>query len=608
MAEQLVKIIAEDINARAQAGSYRIPDGHTANSLGNHHAVRIEYSLYMNHGPFAGPKIPEGYAVQFRALNANLKRNAMLIDRMLKSDLTADELATMKPEDMASEEEQKKRAAMREEVQKQSVMVQEEDRPRVRRTHKGDEYVDDDNEAIEQSVFNPQPVRHRESDVEMANAASPTTAQPSATTAEPDHMDVDKPTTDGAQNDRRTSSKEFDIENVWGKTQHSASDAGQHPQTRLLQQPARRRSSIQKQTHQEKGEKIDADVDRMLNDDNDEDYAPEDFASSDGTVVWRGELIQPGVTQLTASGRFVAGNDFARYTSWSEFLPKVLEIEGRLEAKRADDYLCGLQWSKKSDVAVLALTPYNNRQAFDQIFEYFANRQRYAVIRKGHGMSDIVKDVYITPVQPGGPLPPHMDLLEHSSLDPALPDRILLVTFVVNKPTHWDNPATAPIPFDAQFGNSNGNGALPPHLRNGPAPSPINTQPSGPAFSPREQGFTPTHGQNGGFPHQHSAQGSLPPNPYSTVAQSGGPTPPQYGLPPPYPPVPHPPHPNPSVARILGHLANAPTVQHILNSANGDVQDNVLQGIKDILTADPNAATDLGCFSRFLGIPSNPGH
>ncbi|KAF1349898.1 hypothetical protein BDV97DRAFT_352707 [Delphinella strobiligena] len=593
VAEVLSKVIAGEVDARAKAQSYRIPDGHTATSLGNHHATRIEYAMYMNYGPFIHGKVTDGYSTRFRTLHANLKRNAMLIDRMLKSELTAEELSTMSTDDMASEEQLKKLAAMKEEVEKQSVMVQEDEKPRVRRTHRGDEYVDDESaQGGEQSVYTSRPVAHRP--VEDATVASPTTAQPSGAAASPERMDVD-----GTTRERRTSSQQFDIGSVWAKTQHSP-DGDVPPQTRLLQQAPRRRSSVHRQ-QQEKGEKVDADVDRLLaDDDNDDDeYTPADISSHDATVVWRGELVQPGVTQLTTTARFGAGNDFGRFVPWEQFLPKVLEIEGRLEAKRADDYLCGLQWSKKSDVAVLALTPYDNRPAFDQIFDYFSSRSRYAVIRKGHGMSDIVKDVYITPVPAGGPLPPHIELLEHSSLDASLPDRILIVTFVVNKPSHWDNPATAPIPFDAQIAQ-NGNG-IPPHLRNGPAASPINTQAPAPNFSPRpEQGFTPVQNTNGNYPYG-ATPNSLPPNPYSVPAPNAAAPPSQYPNVAAYSSAP--PHPNPLVARILGPLANAPTVQYILSNG-GEIQENILEGMKRILVADPRAADDLASFTAHLGMPA----
>lgn len=584
-AEHLSKLIKDDVTTRAKAGSYRIPDGHTPSSLGDHHASRLEYALYMNYGP----KLDGPYGAQFRALIPNLKRNPLLIGRLLESDLTADELATMKPEDMASEEFQKQRAAMKEEVEKQSIMVQEDDRPRVRRTHKGDEYVDDESHQIsEQSIPAPRPVRHRESESEAAGgAASPAVA---------DRMDVDGPAPDSAQN-RRTSSQNFDIKDVWSKTHQ---DGAHQPQgARPMQQPPRRRSSVQRSAQHEQGEKNDVDVDRLLEDPDDE-YNPDDISSGDSSIVWRGELIQPQVVSLITTARFVAGNDFGRYIPWKQFLPEALEIDGRIKAQSADDYLCGLQWSKKTDVAVLALSPYNDRPAFDKIFDYFASRSKYAVIKKSNGMSDIAKDVYVTPIEKGGSLPPHIELLEHSALDASFPDRLLIVTFVVNKPAHWDNPSTAPIPLEAQMSQQNGGNGIPAHLRNGPTASPITSAPPAPAFSP-----APPYGAgppNGTYPY-NAGPNSIPPNPYGAPA-----TPQQQQLPPQllnYPPAP--PHPNPLVALILGPLANAPTVQHILQNAGSNLPDNVLQGMKSILIADPSAAEDLSRFTAHLGLGGGGG-
>lgn len=480
---------------------------------------------------------------------------------MLDGALTAHGLATMSSQDMASDELQKQRQQLKEEADKQAVIAREDDdddKPRVRRTHKGDEYIDDREDNTHESVFTSQPVRVREDHDKPdppANADD-APAVAGATAASPDAMDVD----------RRESN--FDIASVWAKT---PADQSQSTQT------ARRRSSLSKsQNRQEKGEKHDADVDRMLADDNETDYAPPEANG----VVWKGQLIQPGVTEFTACARHAAGNDFGQFTPWNEILPRSLEIDGRLEAKRADDYLCGLQWSTKSDVSVLALTPYDNRAAFDQIFDYFASRGRYAVVAKGRGMSDMVKDVYITPVGPGHRLPPHIDLLEYTNLDVHVPERMLLVTFVVSKPDHWENPAV----YEPQN------------------PFPVNTTPSqhagAPQFSPRPpQGFTPM--QNG-----HTPAGSLPPNPY---AQSPSVYPPPAAPTQAYPsPGPQqqqqafPSHMNPMVMNILGPLAQSPVVATILAAAGNDVQEHVLLNMRDILASDPAAREDLNIFQQRL--------
>ena len=375
--------------------------------------------------------------------------------------------------------------------------------------------------------------------------------------------------------DRRESN--FDINSVWAKT-----PADQQAQ------PTRRRSSFAKtQTPQEKGEKHDADVDRMLADDNETDYAPPEANG----VVWKGQLVQPGVTEFTACARHAAGNDFGQFMPWTELLPSVLEIEGRLEAKRADDYLCGLQWSKKSDVSVLALTPYDNRAAFDQIFDYFATRGRYAVISKARGMSSIVKDVYITPVGPGHNLPPHINLLEYNNLDTNVPERMLVVTFVVNKPDHWDNPVVpdAPQPIDASPANGNGHG---------------------PQFSPRPpQGFTPM--QNGHAHQQQFGVAPMPPNPYTTQSPVSGqaysaPNSGAGAYPSPSPQLP--PHPNPMVHAILGALAHTPVVAQILSAAGNHVEEHVLLNMRDILASEPAARDDLNIFSQRLANVGSQGH
>ncbi|THV67361.1 hypothetical protein D6D28_07541 [Aureobasidium pullulans] len=554
-AQALVKVFGDVVRERITSGSYSLGQGENAESVSHHNATRIEYELYQVYG---APPSSQGYTQQFRAIHANMKKNPMLVQRMLDGSLTAHGLVTMSTQDMASEELQKQRQLLKEEADKQAVMMRddEDDKPRVRRTHKGDEYIDDQAENTHESVFTSAPVRSREETDKppTPDADAHTTA---GAAASPDAMDID----------RRESN--FDINSVWAKT-----PADQQAQ------PTRRRSSFTKtQTPQEKGEKHDADVDRMLADDNETDYAPPE---ADG-VVWKGQLIQPGVTEFTACARHAAGNDFGQFMPWTEVLPPVLEIEGRLDAKRADDYLCGLQWSKKSDVSVLALTPYDNRAAFDQIFDYFASRGRYAVIGKGRGMSSIVKDVYITPVGPGHNLPPHINLLEYNSLDPNVPERMLVVTFVVNKPDHWDNLAVrdAPQPIGASPVNGN------------------NTH--GPQFSPRPpQGFTPM--QNG-HSQQQFAGAPMPPNPYAgqPPASQQAYAAPNSGAgayPSPSPQLP--PHQNPMVHGILGALAHTPVVAQILSAAGNNVEEHVLLNMRDILASDPAAREDLTIFSQRL--------
>lgn len=611
VANALVKVVADVIRGRVKEGyvhishyagltnsattschdylltcfrQYRIPDGHTADTMGRHHASRIEYEMFMNHG---APSHSQAYAQQFRTIHANLKKNLALIDRLLSGSLTASELSTMSSQDMASEELQKERAAMKEEADKQAVMVQEEEKPRVRRTHKGDEVVEDsENQGGVESVFTSQPVRRRESvaDAEMGGAAGSPAAEhrPSEKVGSP--LTIDTKQESGS--DRRTSSQQFDINAVWAKTAHSP-DTERAP-------PAYGQNLRRNLTQSSKVE--DADVDRLLRDDQDEPYSPVDATSGDPGVAWRGPLIQGGVAELTVTARHVAGNDFSQYIQWSDFMPEKLEVEGRLDKDRADQYLCGLQWSKNSDVTVLALTPYDNKPAFDAIFDYFSTRKRYAVCKKAFGISPIVKDLYIAPVD--GPLPPHLSLLDHNILDEPVKERILLATFVVNRPQDWDNPPpTPPSPLNhnqTPAGAPQYNHNIPPHMARQPSLGGVGSPIGGPAFSPRtQQGFTPTDSNPNPY--------GLPPNPYTPqqphLAQQQQPGP----------------HPFPSLGRqspawaeaerILGPNAAAPVVAQILAHTPGTVDaqlSQVLENLKDIFEKDPRAKEDFGVLQTLL--------
>ncbi|TKA41678.1 hypothetical protein B0A55_13697, partial [Friedmanniomyces simplex] len=134
----LSRVITEDLQDRVKSG-FRIPDGHTVKTLGEHYASLIEYALFMNHGkPSDG-----GYAGQYRTLYQNLKRNKVLIERLLEESLTADELAVMESSAMASEEQQHEWKLMKEQEDRKTVMMPDEG-PRYRSSHKGLEKIEDE--------------------------------------------------------------------------------------------------------------------------------------------------------------------------------------------------------------------------------------------------------------------------------------------------------------------------------------------------------------------------------------------------------------------------------------------------------------------------------
>ena len=587
-ANALSKIIGDDVNARVKAGAHKLAEGETAKSTGDRFASLIEYELTMNYGETTTAQ----YSGQFRTLHANLKKNKALVERLLDGSLTAAELATMSSQDMASDELQKQRAQMKEQLERQSTAIEQSDGPKYRRTHKGDEIIEDENQQQSAQAAPPvQPVRERTSvaEGEDGGAASPPHADAPSPVQQPPKLDTTRPPDAGPP--RRQSSQQFDMSSIWAKTAQSPTSA---TQPRPMQMPPRRRSSVKPTPdQQDSGTKEDADVDRMLQDD-DDSYLPADVSTNPNQVIWRGKLIQTAdSTEPRVSARFVAGRDIASTVSWPELLGSQLSIDGRLSITKAEEYLLSLAWSSTVDISVLALSPIDDQGAFNTVFEYFQTRERYAVVNKDKPA--MVRDLYIIPLEVGAELPAHVVAMEYSSIRKPAEERMLLATFVVNRspdtPTvaqQQSGEMEAQMQHGQQSGQTSANGHhLPVHLRAGgpgPAGSPINAGHA--TFSPTQQGPQQS-------PQAHAGYG-MPPNPYTHQgpAEAYHRGPPQNQPPPPQ-------SSNPLVNEILGGLQHAPSAQAILN-AKPDASREQLVHLRQILDEDPTTRTNLEALSMKL--------
>jgi hypothetical protein len=345
-----------------------------------------------------------------------------------------------------------------------------------------------------------------------------------------------------------------------------------------MQMPPRRRSS-QPAQQPESGIKDDADIDRMLQDDDEDSYLPADYTGADA-IVWRGQIIQ-GADNVhpTVNARYVAGRDISSTVAWRDLLPAKMSVDGRLRVDKAEEYLCSLQFSNNSDVSVLALTPYDDAEAFETVFTYFKTRERYAVVK--NDKPTMVKDLYIIPVEPGQELPAHINLLEFNRLGSAVEERTLLATFVISRSPDTPSIARA-APAGAeqqQQGNVNGH-QIPQHMRVGPAGSPLNA--SSATFSPTSTNTA------------YAGPQALPPNPYT-------PTPPQSQQSHPAPPPQQmmSPNANPLVAEVLGSLQHAPTAIQVVAAEPG-ISREKLNHLKQIMEEDPNTRTDIQALAKRL--------
>ncbi|KAF2858648.1 hypothetical protein K470DRAFT_220731 [Piedraia hortae CBS 480.64] len=599
VAEALSKIIADHVQTRAKSG-FRIPDGETAKSLGERYGCQLEYACCVNLG---GPK-EERYKDQFRTLNANLKKNKALVEGLLDESLSPKELSVMEAKDMLSAEAQKQQAKLKEELDRQAIAVQD-DGPMYKQTHKGYERVETEVPAVNDYATERAPIRERAEATE-AGAQAEQGGKEQGKNAEHEKpsspIDAAKdtakdPVPDDAQR-RPSVQPSFDLGAIWSKTTaHSPTARTPANPLRPMQHPPRRRSSVatplqppvvqpqpQPQPQATAGAKDDPDVDRLLQEDHEEDeeeYTPAEVIG-DASVVWSGKLGHQSEGDLKVNARYVAGKDISPSVSWNRLLPNRMEIDGRLAIDKAETYLSGLQWSHTSDVTVLALSPLDDKAFFDRVFDYFKVRARYAVINKDKPA--MIRDIYVIPLEVNSPLPTHVQMLDHNAIKMPVEERVLLITMVVPRNV-GACLRSQPTP-DGQPNGVQTPGALPHHMRvetQGPAGSPMTIQK--PAFSPpnvhQGQAAGPTPAPL--YPPHVPQQAQF----YAGQRQAYAPLPIQTGF-------------RPLVLEILGEYINCPTAMQIV-SAEPTIGRDELQNLRKILEEDVSARTNLTALAAKLG-------
>lgn len=569
IAEKLQEMMAPLIAEASDARGYRIPDGQTAKSLATRFVLEICHAAVEHHGEPSGPNSP--FAERLRAIMFNVKKNTFLIDRLLSGSLKADELTTMATEEMASEDKQREYAKMREAAEKQLILT-EESAPRMRKTHKGDELVDDEN-AGDTTEFRAPQLRERETEDEEQGVRpnSPGRDRPSQTPVDAaPPLSVD---TDGA----RRPSTNFDINSVFDKVR-----SPKNTQKAFI---PRRQSSVHEKPQQSVD---DADVDRLLKDE-DNDVEMSGY-TADPTVCWQGSITMQGTEPFDAVARFVAGGDFGQVVPWERLLTKQVSIQGRIENAKGDEYIRGIARSESHEVAVLAINPVNSegRAVFDHLYEYFHSRGRWGVVPIDAN-SEIMRDLYLIPVEAGGSnLSPFIDMLEHCTIETPRKDHMLLLTLIAKLPEVKPQVSSAD-----QYGSYPASDATgvqmaqpaPPMVApqngppNGPSPSPVQN-PHGPQYSPMAGGFPPA-------PYG---------NPYAAPPMTATPLPPQ--------PAANAPahHRIPKALEILGPYIDSPVVSQMLNSfsQNEEVAQKQMSSLRVIFDQVPEARDNMQVLTQHL--------
>ncbi|KAL8648143.1 MAG: hypothetical protein Q9210_005156 [Variospora velana] len=525
IAGALVELFIDQTKQAQKEGAFSLPPNQSVEDFGNKLGLAVEYAIFLN---FWGSSAKQStqYPEKFRTIHHNVKQNAALRNRLLTGDLSPNDFSKMSSHDMASKELQEKTAEMKRAADQQAVLVEQQG-PRIRRTHKGEEFVegpDSQGPTAPDTVFSA-PIRrprpevesdiprqtspdaatpHSPQAVELPEHARDTVASPKA--AQPLSVDTKAPPRPTAGSERKSSSN-FNIQDVWSSVTGPDTPAQQPRQD--AHQPAPEKIGSPPQATGGSG---DADIDRLLKDEDQEEeepYSPTEYPTDSDAPVWHGKVIMPGVTEFSGVAKFVAGANLSSKIPWAQLMPGTINIEGRIDIDRASEYLCGLRWSQTTDVSVVAVTPADedgSRAAFDKLFQYFTDRKRYGVV--GKSTAKEVKDTYLVPLEAGvAKNPEFIELLEQCTIQTPVPDRMLLVAFVVrahSPPVGQESNNTPRQPDAAAI-------ASPINATGYQAPSPFPAQAPPAGTAPQYHG-SPTPAAYHGSPAQPQAgfQGTPP--------------------------------------------------------------------------------------------------
>ncbi|KAF8464359.1 transcription factor S-II, central domain-containing protein [Kalaharituber pfeilii] len=417
-------------------------------------AIEIEHHVYLalwNQHSQATPQ----YKLKARGIGLNLPKNPLLQSRLLKREVTPEKLVQMKPEEMASEEFQMLAEQVRRESELQNTIVAERTGPRIRRTHKGEEIVEDD---INRSGGNDEPVyiAPRGSDHNaMEDVSSPTRSRAVSQATEdypmsPQQVHTEEPVQPGStpQTPRTpltaktptARGSQFSIENVWSNI--NAPDEQVHQRPSSQRPPPPHMLSIRPQQQKLA---VDAEIDKLLaEEDHDMEneeppYSPSELIFSDTLPYWRGHVSMVSVSNFPARAHYLGGAEGAQERiPLGELLGQTMLIDGRIAIDRATEYLCGQKFSHTNEIVVLSIEPEEQHSdpaaaaEFSKLFQYFQRKERYGVVGKpGH---KAVKDCYLVPIDLRDDMPDFFETLYKHSLEQApRKKRVFAVVFVLSK-------------------------------------------------------------------------------------------------------------------------------------------------------------------------------
>lgn len=478
-AQGLQKSLDAAIDLTEKKKLYSIPQGSTKKSVTERLAIEIERAFYDTH-----PNTSHN-ASQLRTLMFSLKNNVELAAQVLQRAVPPPSFVVMTGDELATKEQQRETAEMKARAEKQSILITD-DGPRVRRTHKGEELVEQDHLAggTEDAASNIHRQGPREAS-ETGNANSEPASFTDKISSSTNHSrsnSTSGPLRIETQAQHSPKRSDFDIGKVFSSVR---SPSATHQ---------RRTSSYVQMT----GPVDDPEVDRLLQEDGTDSppYSPSENIDPD--VVWRGPLVMTNVGEVDVVAKYVGGADLSkvRNVAWKDLIPAVLMVAGRITEEKAIPYLCGMRYNNQVDLVITSLAPShpadsNARQQFSKIIDYFQSKKRYGVVNEKKLGN--VRDTYLVPVAEGdGPIPEPIQNIDGHLVPLRRAEPMLLMIFVYRDEKHFQ------IPLDQQRSEMQKAASAASPTQGTPNPFQSRPSISGPTWSPA----TP----QGSFGNQNSSQ------------------------------------------------------------------------------------------------------
>lgn len=421
--------------------------------------------------------VGQKYRAKFRSLSVILKdeKNPELHKRIVSGELAPEEFVVLSRDELLNPALKQIADAVRAESIRNSILVVD-DGPRIRRTHKGEEYIDDafeeqqkPQEWKEEPIFN---VPSRESTVEKSvepvaserKSASKSPRNSPALAGPQEHvlpsLAVDSNNTNEDYNNYHNHYNDYAEEQGDNKVEVDIEDGVDLDD--IL-------NSDHKDQKTQKFKRDGGFDDVEENDDYDPFFEPDSSETKVTTpkdtsdiAVYTGQVSMPSVSDFPGTAVHLSGpSGFNPHYSWTRVVDPMapISIEGRLDRARAEKYLKAVGQSKdivsfvlKSDETDSSIPQYS------KLFNYFSKKDKYGVITRSrpppseHGPPIPIKDAYLIPLKEGDAIPDHLWLTSfeyHQKLQNLLKTnkRVLIALYVLTTSGVFERP---PRPSESQ--------------------------------------------------------------------------------------------------------------------------------------------------------------